>query len=414
VKVGPHRITYQPDLSGRPNPAGLELRIDGKLTAISGPEVLLPAGGRIVRTPAPGGIQIEALDGGVVVITPAFWGHYQLWYLNIDTRQVKATQGLMGTIGPRNWLPALPDGSVTGERPVALQQRYQDLYEKFGKAWRVTAATSLFDYAPGTSTATFTIPSWPLGESPRACRIPPQTHEPPIPRTPPLPTLTVQQAEQHCKGLALADLKALCIMDVRVTGEPGFAKAYELTEKIKNNRPPRVTVLASPPKDFGAHGTQDAVAAPVTFSWAPTADPDGDPVTYRLCIWDRQKTFRYDACETIGDSSGSPPVPGSAASSAGWRCALWALLIGLILLVVLFLLGVRNPVFLILLVIVILIVAFLAVRLCAVEGGGTTASHSRTMAGSKLAPGRVYQWKVIAEDGKGASTDSETWEIRVR
>jgi hypothetical protein len=27
----------------------------------------------------------------VVVITPGFWDHYQLWYLNIDARQVKGS-----------------------------------------------------------------------------------------------------------------------------------------------------------------------------------------------------------------------------------------------------------------------------------------------------------------------------------
>ena len=31
----PHRITYQPNLSGKPDPEGLELRIDGKLTKMS-------------------------------------------------------------------------------------------------------------------------------------------------------------------------------------------------------------------------------------------------------------------------------------------------------------------------------------------------------------------------------------------
>jgi len=41
VRIGPHRITYQPNLSGQPDPNGLQLRIDGRLTQMEGREILL-------------------------------------------------------------------------------------------------------------------------------------------------------------------------------------------------------------------------------------------------------------------------------------------------------------------------------------------------------------------------------------
>jgi lysyl endopeptidase len=57
--------------------------------------------------------------------------------------------------------------------PTDLHQRYLDLYKNFGDFWRVTDKTSLFDYAPGTSTATFTQPTWPPQNPP--CSVPGET-----------------------------------------------------------------------------------------------------------------------------------------------------------------------------------------------------------------------------------------------
>jgi lysyl endopeptidase len=76
----------------------------------------------------------------------------------------------MGALAPGSWLPALPDGSSLGPRPAALPDRYAALYQQFTDAWRVTDATSLFDYAPGTSTDTFTLRSWPREQT--LCTIP--------------------------------------------------------------------------------------------------------------------------------------------------------------------------------------------------------------------------------------------------
>ena len=125
-------------------------------------------------------------------------------------------------MAPGSWLPALPNGTSLGPRPAALPQRYVDLYDKFGAAWRVTGATSLFDYAPGTSAATFAVPSWPLENPP--CVLPD------IPQVKPLNPLTAQQL---CRPVVDKNRKADCVFDVTVTGEPGFAKTYLLTERIK-------------------------------------------------------------------------------------------------------------------------------------------------------------------------------------
>jgi lysyl endopeptidase len=55
--------------------------------------------------------------------------------------------------------------------PATLHDRYVTLYDKFAKSWRVTKSNSLFDYAPGTSTATFTNLAWPV-ENAKTCTIP--------------------------------------------------------------------------------------------------------------------------------------------------------------------------------------------------------------------------------------------------
>lgn len=391
VRVGKHRITYQPNLSGAPDPGGLQLRIDGKLTKMGASGVPLASGGRIMPTTAPGGIQIEAAGGSVIVITPGWWNHYQLWYMNIDASHVRATQGVMGTIAPGSWLPALPDGSSLGPRPKDLQQRYRDLYEKFGDAWRVSDTTSLFDYAPGTSSATFTITSWPLGESPQACTLPRRPDG--VPVKPPVKALSLEVAQQHCKAIVADDARANCIADVRVTGEPGFAKTYLLGERIERNGKPAAPDLVSP-KDG-----ETGLVKPVGFTWNEAPDADGDTVTYRFCLWPVGQRLDANECDAASIQTFSP--------EEGIACALLVLLFGALLLVVLFFMGMRNkPISLILAALVVLIAAILAFYFC----GRGTASKVVT----ELESGKRYYWKVIAEDGKGAMVESRTRRFEVK
>lgn len=239
ARVGPHRVTYQPNISGVPDPSGLQLRVDGVLTTLgpegidldSGPIITAPtpgavikqpSAGRIVKSPTGGGMEIHYLDGTKLVVTPAWWDAQQKWYLNVNVYETTATEGIMGMIAKRGWLPALPDGTSLGPKPEALHDRYVHLYEKFADAWRVTVSTSLFDYAPGTSTQTFTNRNWP-GENPSSCAIEGEPTAQPI---------DVHLAEQHCSAVADKNNRANCIFDVSVTGYPGFAQTYQTSEQL--------------------------------------------------------------------------------------------------------------------------------------------------------------------------------------
>ncbi len=245
ARVGERRVTYQPNLSGVPDPSGLQLRIDGDLATLGPGGIDLGNGGRITQTSAPGGIEIAFPDKYLLQVTPGWWSSQQKWYLNIGVVPAPSTPsvsgaspgdpplvgGIGGPIAPRSWLPVLPDGSSMGPMPSALTDRYVDLYEKFGKAWRVTDSSSLFDYAPGTSTSSFTLASWPKQQPP--CD---------LPATIPVEPTTLAIAQEACAAIRDNNMRANCVFDVRVTGELGFANTYVLTENLttpdEGRRPP--------------------------------------------------------------------------------------------------------------------------------------------------------------------------------
>jgi cytochrome c551/c552 len=277
IRVAQRRITYQPAPGANSDAAGLQLRVDGKPIELPAEGLAIGPGARIIRTIARGGIQVEAPSGTAIIITPGFWEHFQVWYLNIDTRHVRATEGLMGAIAPGNWLPALPDGREMGTRPADLQQRRHDLYEEFGNSWRVTDATSLFDYEPGKSTKSYTVADWPTFDA-KASHVPP-----PGPGTAgqkgPAKGLTLEEATQLSAQIVDPALRAHCIQDVMVTGNKGFVDTYLTTDRIRRNAPPIPPLLVFP--EDQARNLDNIVK----FVWRPSTDPEGEAIAYRLYIW---------------------------------------------------------------------------------------------------------------------------------
>lgn len=220
--VGGRRITLQPGVDGNPDPAGLQLRIDGVLTPF--PANSASVGGAVIQRVGASGLQIAFPDGTVFVATANWWPGPNLWYLNAQVANTGASEGLMGRRAAGSWLPALPNGASLGAMPASLPQRYAGLYGRYGNGWRVSDRTSLFDYRPGTSTANYTYRDWP-GQSGR-CTAPRSSAPPPKP-------LPLKVAKQVCAIVEDRHARANCTADVAVTGERGFAKAYQESERIR-------------------------------------------------------------------------------------------------------------------------------------------------------------------------------------
>jgi hypothetical protein len=217
ARVGRHRVTYQPNFKNAADPGGLQLRVDGALTPLTTAGLNL-GGGRIVQTA--GALEIDFPDGTVLIATPYFAAPQ--WFLNIGVYNTEVTEGIMGSIRQGSWLPALPNGTSVGTMP-ALNQRYAVLNQTFANAWRVSNATSLFDYAPGTSTATFTFAEWPAEKG--SCLVP--NHPKPV------KPLDQVRAREICRPVTGKTRNADCVFDVAATGVPGFAQAYLLTQRIE-------------------------------------------------------------------------------------------------------------------------------------------------------------------------------------
>ena len=196
--------------------------VEAPATPARGAIVEPPSAGRIVQSPKGGGIEIDYADGTQLVVTPTKWDAQKVWYLNVTVYGTTATKGIMG-LTKDAWLPALPDGASLGPKPPAADDRYVQVYETFADAWRVTDETSLFHYAPGTSTQTFTNRKWP-GKDPSACAIEGEPTAQPI---------DVHIAEDHCSVVVDKNNKANCIFGVSATGNLGFAQTYQTSEQLQ-------------------------------------------------------------------------------------------------------------------------------------------------------------------------------------
>jgi hypothetical protein len=286
VRLGKRRVSYGPKWSGppEPTPSSLELRVDGKLETLGPGGLVYPDGSTILRTASPGGLMITFPDRSTLQVTPGWWPARSTWYLNFDIRRPKAPAacacpqgkfrrgGLLGAIPAGAWLPALPDGSSMGPKPSSLHDRYVALYQKFADSWRVNDQSSLFDYAPSTSTRTFTTRSWPPEQG--ACAIPKTLPDPPAKPEQPI-TETV--ATNACRNIADEDTRRFCIFDVKVTGDVDFAKTYVAGEKDRTGST-KITLNAA---EESIDGTLMTFVAKVT----PLRGAKGPPPTGTVHFW---------------------------------------------------------------------------------------------------------------------------------
>ncbi|MBD2384873.1 VWD domain-containing protein [Cylindrospermum sp. FACHB-282] len=230
MKVGNSRVAFYskdfPDAN-----TNTQLRIDGQPTVVQG-SLSLPGGGEITRSGSdyvvqwPTGEQVRihniTVAGSTFMnVTPAVPDQSDryiglLGNLNGDPNDDLRTRG--GNIVPTK------NNSTYGQLSTALNNLlpvpvalgkvetlfFDQLYKEFGDSWRIKQGESLFDYASGQSTVTFTKRGFPNNYISLSSFLPPQ----------------LRKAEEICQRAGVrGDLLDGCIFDVANTGEAGFAQA---------------------------------------------------------------------------------------------------------------------------------------------------------------------------------------------
>jgi hypothetical protein len=242
LKVGKQRLTYQPSLklglpqSGRLEleSSGMELRIDGALVDVGLDGIKLDDASVVYKDYETGEVRVEYSDKSSVKIIPTWWAAKQLWYLDFDVTPPEGAMGIAGPVPNNSWLPLLPGGGSVGLKPSSLHDRFHVLYEKFAGSWRVNDQNTLFDYAPGTSSKTYTMEDWPRENG--NCKLPFQ-----VPRS----GVSLNAANAVCAGLINPRFKDNCVQDVSVTGDAVFASSY-----LKLQGPITTTVFNTPKSDY--------------------------------------------------------------------------------------------------------------------------------------------------------------------
>jgi hypothetical protein len=236
LRVGGHRVSYQPGPGKPEGPERMQLRIDGKPVTLPPNGLNLGGGNRIVKATSGTGLDISADDGTRVIVTSNFWASEGYWYLNVEVLDTPAREGTMGPILGSDWLPLGPNGTSFGPAPASLPARHFLLNRAFADAWRVTAATSLFDYTPGTSTATFTERTWPPPPGGSCTKIRSNPWPGGKPRRPVKP-MNPEEAQRLCRPIQDKVAHENCVFDVTATGNPGMAEAYVLALKSRAPAP---------------------------------------------------------------------------------------------------------------------------------------------------------------------------------
>lgn len=155
----------------------------------------------------PGGGSISSVQGALVVQWPdgSFVSVFAAGYFRISVGLATARHGhVHGLFGNADGVAA-NDLATRDGTAIAYPAKPADLYGPFANSWRVAQAESLFDYASGTDTNTFTDRAFPYA----------------VLGTGSLPAATRDQAAAVCTaaGASTQPFLDACILDAALTGD---------------------------------------------------------------------------------------------------------------------------------------------------------------------------------------------------
>ncbi|MFQ4139136.1 VWD domain-containing protein [Nodosilinea sp. PGN35] len=227
MRVGGQRLAiYAQDAPDGQSPVWL----DGQPFSLAEGPTTLPGGGLVLRVgnryqitwPTGETLQVsQTTMGGAAFLTlspevPRRSGAYQGLLGNVNRNPDDDLQIRGGAVIPPQDVYApvarLVQGLIPAPVPLSQVQTafFQQLYRQFGDSWRISSGESLFDYAPGQSTETFTRRDFP-SQFPSLLGVAPAQ---------------IQEATRLCRETGVNEwMMEGCVFDVAATGQPGFAQA---------------------------------------------------------------------------------------------------------------------------------------------------------------------------------------------
>jgi hypothetical protein len=240
VAAGPTRLGFY--LAGD----GLGVHRNGRALAVEPGDMALPGGATLTRRPStvPGGgdgYTVAWSDGTLL------WVDRIGWYgLVIHLKLAAARRGDMaGVLGDYDGDPR--DDLAVGGTMLPEPAPAATLTGAYADSWRVTDATSLFDYASGESTATYTDTSFP--------------DDPVAPSA-----ASLDRARRACAAAGVTEAAAVadCVLDVSATGALEFAAATAASQRVTSAAGPTAPPTTQPTTGPTALPTVQPTAPPVT------------------------------------------------------------------------------------------------------------------------------------------------------
>ena len=227
MRVGGHRLA----IYAQNSPDGRSaVWLDGNPLALGEGPTTLPGGGTVLRVgnrhqilwPTGETLQVsQTTMGGAAFLAlspevPRRSGTYQGLLGNLNGNPDDDLQIRGGSVVPAQdtYAPVaqLVQGLIPAPVPLNQVQNafFEQLYRQFGDSWRVAASESLFDYAPGQSTASLTQRDFP-SQFPSLLGVAPAQ---------------IQDATRLCREAGVNEwMMEGCVFDVAATGQPDFVQS---------------------------------------------------------------------------------------------------------------------------------------------------------------------------------------------
>ncbi len=269
VQVGADRVTFDPNRSldngfGSANPVfdpndDQVVWVDGAPISFDpgNPVYTLPGG--TITMVSQNDYRVVLNTGEVVTINP-YGDGMGLDVALAPNAQPDSVQGFLGSYDGQANSFMLPDGTVLGPN---LSQ--DELYHTFADAWRVTDATSLFDYASGQDTETFTNTQYPrqiltLADFPANL-------------------VAAAAALVAAAGITDPSLAQAAEFDYITMGDPGFIAedalvASETTSGLGSPTPANITAPVAPDPSIGVMAESSTIVQAVSAVTTVSFDID--------------------------------------------------------------------------------------------------------------------------------------------